>query len=167
MGQFHIERASVSARRAVIFRSGDASPSARLERISSELALMASELEDAGSDEPWPGLPHTIPDWPYAVSQYLKMRREREKLFPRLFRDPAWDMLLLLYVYRAANVPLQVSAIAGLANVPGTTSLRYLDLMIEHQLITRNPDPKDSRRVWLNLTPKADALLEKWSSLLE
>ncbi|ESZ89142.1 MAG: hypothetical protein Q27BB25_00450 [Blastomonas sp. CACIA14H2] len=76
-------------------------------------------------------------------------------------------MLLLLYVYRAANVPLQGSAIAGLANVPGTTSLRYLDLMIEHQLITRNPDPKDSRRVWLNLTPKADALLEKCSSLLE
>lgn len=76
-------------------------------------------------------------------------------------------MLLLLYAYRAANVPLLESALAGLANVPGTTSLRYLDLMIAHQLVTRNPDPKDLKRVRLNLTPKADDLLEKWSSFLK
>ncbi len=167
MGQFNIERPGVSARHTVIFRSEDASPSARLERISSELALLSSELEHAGSDEPWPTHRPAISDWPDALSRYLKMRREREKLFPKLFGDPAWDMLLLLYVYRAANVPLQVSAIGGLANVPGTTSLRYLDLMVEHRLITRNHDPKDARRVWLNLTPKADDLLDKWSSFLQ
>jgi len=95
------------------------------------------------------------------------MRRERERLFPGLFGDPAWDMLLLLYVYRAANIPLQVSAIAGLANVAGTTSLRYLDLMIERHLITRSPDPHDRRRIWLVLTPKAETLLEEWLSTLQ
>lgn len=167
MGQFDIERAGISARRAVIFRSGDTSPSARLERLSSELALLAAELEHADRDENWLDQSPAISDWPSALSRYLRMRRQREKLFPKLFRDPAWDMLLLLYVYRAANVPLQVSAIAGLANIPGTTSLRYLDLMVEHQLITRDPDPKDARRVWLNLTPKADSLFDEWSSFLQ
>lgn len=140
-------------------------PAARLSKISHELDLLVSELERETVSATHPERQPDIPEMP-RLRRYLKMRRERERLFPKLFGDPAWDMLLLLYVYRAARVPLQVSAIAGLANVPGTTSLRYLDLMIEQQLINRTPDPKDRRRIWLTMTPKAVTLLEQWLTAL-
>lgn len=126
-------------------------PAARLSKITRELAKLVAELERPVHAElcaePCAEVQLDRAKLSRTVRRYLKMRRERERLFPGLFGDPAWDMLLLLYVYRAANIPLQVSAVAGLANVAGTTSLRYLDLMIERQLITRSPDPHDRRRI--------------------
>lgn len=142
-------------------------PVARLSKITRELAKLVAELERPVHAEPCAEVQLDRAELSRTVRRYLKMRRERERLFPGLFGDPAWDMLLLLYVYRAANIPLQVSAIAGLANVAGTTSLRYLDLMIERQLITRSPDPHDRRRIWLVLTPKAETLLEEWLLTLQ
>lgn len=158
------ERAA-EAGQCLIFIQRPKTPAARLSKISHELGLLVSELERETVSAPRPDSLPDIPQIP-TLKRYLKMRRERERLFPKLFGDPAWDMLLLLYVYRAAGVPLQVSAIAGLANVPGTTSLRYLELMIEHQLINRTPDPRDRRRIWLTMTPKAVKLLEQWLTAL-
>ncbi|MCG6116348.1 MAG: hypothetical protein MEQ84_14245 [Mesorhizobium sp.] len=158
------ERAT-EAGQCLIFIQRPKTPAARLSKISHELDLLVTELERETVSAPRPDSPPDIPEMP-RLKRYLKMRRERERLFPKLFGDPAWDMLLLLYVYRAARVPLQVSAIAGLANVPGTTSLRYLDLMIEQQLINRTPDPRDRRRIWLTMTPKAVKLLEQWLTTL-
>lgn len=150
----------------LIFIQRPSAPTDRLSKISRELALLVTELERSACSQPRAdGVPDRL-ELSRMIKRYLKMRRERERLFPGLFGDPAWDMLLLLYAYRAANIPLQVSAIAGLANVPGTTSLRYLDLLIERQLITRSPDVRDRRRVWLVLTPKAETLLAQWLSVL-
>lgn len=142
-------------------------PVARLSKITRELAILVAELERPIHTEPCAEVQLDRAKLSRTVRRYLKMRRERERLFPGLFGDPAWDMLLLLYVYRAANIPLQVSAIAGLANVAGTTSLRYLDLMIERELIVRSPDPHDRRRIWLVLTPKAETLIEEWLFTLQ
>ncbi|GGB56026.1 helix-turn-helix domain-containing protein [Blastomonas aquatica] len=154
------------AGRGLMFRDKQATPAARLSQISNELLMLASDLERTGPPEPcaiqWPD----VTDMRRALKRYLRMRRDREKLFPKLFGDPAWDMLLVLYVYHSAGIPMQVSAIAGLANIPGTTSLRYLDLLIEQKLITRAPDPKDRRRIWLVITPRATALLKQWFSAL-
>lgn len=166
MGHFIAEKEMTGAGRALIFRNKRATPAARLSTISNELLMLASDLETAAPSEAWSVRPPEIADAKRTLKRYLKMRRDREKLFPKLFGDPAWDMLLLLYDYHCANIPMQVTAIAGLANVAGTTSLRYLDLLIERELITRVPDPRDRRRVWLAITPKATALLEQWVSAL-
>lgn len=165
MGHSITSGRATEAGQCLILIQRSMTPAARLSKISHELDLLVSELERETVSAPPPESQPDIPEM-NRLKRYLKMRRERERLFPKLFGDPAWDMLLLLYVYRAARIPLQVSAIAGLANVPGTTSLRYLDLMVEQRLINRSPDPRDRRRIWLTMTPKAVKLLEQWLTTL-
>jgi DNA-binding MarR family transcriptional regulator len=94
---------------------------------------------------------------------YLKSRRLRDELFaPRLFSDPAWDVLLDLFASHAEGRQVCVSDASIAANVPQTTGLRWLDNLGKHGLIVRHRDPQDGRRWFVELTPKARLAVATW-----
>lgn len=78
---------------------------------------------------------------------------------PVLFADPAWDMLLDLYITKSQNRRLSVTGACIGANAPLATALRYMSLLQERGLIRRLPDDTDGRRAHVELTDRATTLI--------
>lgn len=90
---------------------------------------------------------------PEFVRKTIKLRRLRDKFFDHdLFADPAWDILLDLYAARLEAISVSVSSLCIAAAVPSTTALRWISSMTENGLLVRRQDPKDARRVFIELS---------------
>lgn len=76
-----------------------------------------------------------------------------------LCADPAWDMLLDLYVSEHRGRDIAISSLASVANVPATTARACIGTMCEMGWLYRQRDAGDGRRIYMRLTDKAhDAL---------
>jgi hypothetical protein len=73
----------------------------------------------------------------------------------RLFGEPAWDMILDLYIHQAKGRPTSITAACIGSHAPATTALRYIDLLCELGWVEKIPDDNDRRRSLLALTPSA------------
>lgn len=79
-----------------------------------------------------------------------------------LFVEPAWPMMLDLYVARVEVRSISVSSLCYAGRCPPTTALRHITMLTERGLIERVPDPADRRRVNLRLTDAGTGLCENW-----
>lgn len=78
---------------------------------------------------------------------------------PPLFADPAWDMLLDLFVARAEQRPVSVSSLCIAANVPASTAHRWIQALIDQEAVRRRADPVDRRRIFIEITDGAFSAL--------
>ena len=69
-----------------------------------------------------------------------------------LFSDPAWDILLELFISAEKGAPVSATSLCLDANIPQTTLLRWIRTLSERGLIERNADADDARRVFVSLT---------------
>lgn len=81
-------------------------------------------------------------------------RRRRATVFadPSLFGEPAWDILLDLFIAAKDRKRLPVTSACIGAAVPATTALRWLTVLEEKGLIVRENDTNDARRVFVRLS---------------
>jgi len=87
----------------------------------------------------------------------LGMRRLRgEMLGGDLFSDPAWDLLLHLYVHAAEGRQIAISSLCQSARVRPTTGLRWINLLADGGLLVKADDPTDARRVFVGFADGAD-----------
>jgi len=68
------------------------------------------------------------------------------------FGEPAWDILLNLFIARMEGNEATVSSVGTAACVPPTTALRCITALVDDGLILRTPDAHDARRVMLTLS---------------
>lgn len=88
-----------------------------------------------------------------AAKHLYQLRRIRErKLSNDIFGEPAWDMLLDLFIADQEGRRLQVTSVCIGAAVPCTTALRWLGVLQYHHLIEREDDPGDARRTYITLS---------------
>ncbi len=108
--------------------------------------------------------PLLAPDGPaFTIGRYVRLRRLRERLFPTgLFQDPAWDILLELYLAHGRGEALSVSAACVSAAVPATTALRYIRVLEERGMVIRKSHHTDRRRTDLVLSLDAMEALAEW-----
>ncbi|WP_428332574.1 MarR family transcriptional regulator [Novosphingobium sp.] len=102
------------------------------------------------------GTPHPDIALGILAQKIYSARRERDKKLhmPGLFQDPAWDILLDLFVSHTQNKYISVMS-AGLAGqVPASTALRWVWALEEAKLVTREVDKKDKRRSFVFFTPE-------------
>ncbi len=93
-----------------------------------------------------------LPD-PLLVRRIIANRQKRKSFFdPHLFADPAWDMLLDLTAAHGEGQRVSVTSLCIAAGVPATTALRWLTQMVESGVLRRVADPKDRRRVFIELS---------------
>lgn len=78
----------------------------------------------------------------------------------RMFVDPAWDMLVDLYIARARQVQISSTSLAYGANVPLSTATRLVQEMERHQLVTKVLDAQDRRRTFLQISDAGAALID-------
>ena len=89
----------------------------------------------------------------YARSAYM-FRRKRNDIFddPTLFGEPAWDILLDLFIAAKEGKRLPVTSACIGAAVPSTTALRWLTVLEERGYVVRELDKADARRIFVRLS---------------
>jgi DNA-binding MarR family transcriptional regulator len=98
----------------------------------------------------------------------LRVRHSRADILAcDMFRDPAWDMLLDLYVHSDQPRALSVSGLCAGAGVPATTALRHLKWMESDGLVTRWADRTDARRSYVGLADGLEDKIERVLGLMQ
>lgn len=83
----------------------------------------------------------------------LAQRMARFDHFPaELFHEPAWDMLLALFVAHEEGRTMNVKTLVASAHAPVTTSQRWIDHLHKLKLVDRVIDPIDRRRMEISLS---------------
>jgi hypothetical protein len=89
------------------------------------------------------------------VVETQEIRRRRDGIFGRdLFGDPAWDILLELYLAELEDRQVLLSHVDE-SEVAPSTVLRWLNKFEREGWTRREPDPTRGRRIYAMLTPKA------------
>jgi len=90
-------------------------------------------------------------------------RRRRDALFPDgLFGEPAWDLLLALYLAHDKGKAMILCRAYQAAGASDTTGRRLLDRMEEEGLITRRRAPRSRKMRIVELTDLAVARLTEY-----
>jgi hypothetical protein len=95
------------------------------------------------------------------AAEILRARRQRERVFgANLFADPAWDMMLELFVQEDRGNTVHVSSLCMASAVPTTTALRWIGTLTEAKLIERRPTGSN-RKVEICLSRRARLLIRR------
>lgn len=115
--------------------------------------------------EPAPEAIHVDRAQLHVVRAILRARRRRSEFFgPKLFSDPAWDMLLELYRAELEQRRISITGVSDAAGVASTTGLRWIEIFAREGLITKRCDPLDGRRVYISLSANGAAAMRAYFS---
>ena len=116
--------------------------------IAGELSLLTARLREYGAQ------PNDDPVIA-AARHYRRARMRRPSLFGNGdSSDPAWDILIDLYVAAHDGRDVSVSSAAIASLVAPTSGLRWIDRIAQAGLTYRERDPSDKRRIHLRLTDR-------------
>lgn len=153
----------------------------RLIGIANELLAMARELEIGESPsaileslaitgearEPKGTASQDHPIWVELARHTYDDRRRRTKIFrsEELFGEPAWDILLDLFIAAKERRRVSVTSACIGSAVPSTTALRWIAILEKQGHLVREADPGDARRVYVKLSARGyAAMLEYFAS---
>jgi hypothetical protein len=137
----------------------------RCDRLRVELAEISARLVGDENDLPSRSPNQRLAGVPEAggaepVRAVIASRQRRARFFPcDMFADPAWDILLDLYLAEIEQRRTVVSSLCVAANVPATTALRWITSLVNRGMLTRRSDPVDRRRVYVELTAGTSACM--------
>jgi DNA-binding MarR family transcriptional regulator len=102
--------------------------------------------------------------------RHLAERRLRDEMLGAdLFGEPAWDVLLTLFVAQEEGRKLCVTKLCDAVPVPSTTALRWIFALTGRRMLIRKGDPRNRRRVYLSLSnqtaAKVRSLLSRFASV--
>lgn len=84
-----------------------------------------------------------------------EMRRSKKSILSSpIFVEPAWDMMLDLFVAQNMERDIGLTSVAMASGVPLSTALRHLKVIEMQKLVKRYPDEKDGRVCNVRLTEK-------------
>ena len=98
----------------------------------------------------------------------LRVRQQRNVVLGAdSFRDPAWDMLLDLYVQDTGQAGMMISALCIASGVPQTTALRYIYRLAQLGLVLITDHPTDQRRTMVSLSDDARPRIERLLDMMQ
>lgn len=96
------------------------------------------------------------------ATAWMRARGQRDDAFGGdLFFDPAWSILLELYVHHRHRTAMSITSLCVAAKIPPSTGLRWIALLEKRGLVNRESDPFDRRKSYAILTDEAIARLEQ------
>lgn len=90
-----------------------------------------------------------------AHREYVERMRRTDFFDQAILREPAWDILLDLFIAKIAGLSISISSSCIASHVPTTTALRWLEVLENRGWIVRRSDVKDGRRTWVELSEDA------------
>jgi DNA-binding MarR family transcriptional regulator len=144
---------------------------ARREMNDSDIGLipLGEAVEGNAPPPPGPALapsPQSFPPAAVRVAKRIKaIRQSRAGLLDAsLLGEPAWNILLALYVAAGERYALTISALSAESGVPATTAARSINRLLQLKMVRRLANPSDNRSSFIELTESA---AEKLGKLLE
>ena len=93
----------------------------------------------------------------------LSSRLVRERYFHRdLFGEPAWEILLALYVIEDSGARFTISKLAECISAPLSTVVRWVKTLEEQSLVSRVNHPTDRRIIFIRLLDKGRKALNDY-----
>lgn len=118
---------------------------ARAERLERQMRKLIEDAERAAAMHDG-----NLTDY---ARQILGGRKQRDRYFdPMLFSNPAWDILLSLYVADGEGKPVGVLDGCLASAVPQGVALRWLGYLKQEQMVIETPDPARPRQTLLRLS---------------
>ena len=96
-----------------------------------------------------------------ARSEFHNRRRRDSLIRYDLFAEPAWDMLLDLYIQHHRGQPVAVDRLCAAA-ITSTTALRWLRLLIEKELVIRSSSAEEDGIVRVALSARGVGEMERY-----
>ena len=85
------------------------------------------------------------------ILSVLEVRRQRSRVFgEKIFLDPAWDILLELYAAKLGDRRVTLSDLSPVA--PRSTLARWVDALVERNLVVCDVDPFAADEFWIALS---------------
>jgi DNA-binding MarR family transcriptional regulator len=99
------------------------------------------------------------------AEEIYKVRRKRDVQFEQLFGEglfcePAWDVLLDLYINHGREKTISVSSACLASAAPTSTALRHVSELVRRRLVVRSPHPHDRRVFVLQMSQQAVTAME-------
>jgi DNA-binding MarR family transcriptional regulator len=92
-------------------------------------------------------------------------RRRRPGIFGRdMFGEPAWDMLLVLYIQDASGPRQTVGSLIKYSGTSASSAKRWIASLSERGFVKRVPHPTDARTWFVELTDKGRQCVNKFFS---
>lgn len=131
-----------------------------LQRLLSLLAKASVSV--AVTDASGTALAHSALELAAKAREILASRERRFQHFSKaIFGEPAWEMLLMLYVM-ATGQRQTVTRLTELSGASRTTAMRWIEYLERDQLVSREPHPTDKRIGFVRLTDKGRRALEAY-----
>lgn len=131
--------------------------------IAARLAEMSDEMRRIAANVPAAASRIHTGDFAEIARLLLAQRHSRKRFLPNsLFHEPAWEILLSLYVVHLRGGSLGVKQLVALVDAPVTTSQRWIDQLVHMKLLQRVNDPLDRRRQEISLTDHGAQALENY-----
>lgn len=99
----------------------------------------------------------------------VRRRALRRQLIgtPSLFGEPAWDMLIDLFIHQCERKSVSTSSLCIASGVPMSSALRMIQRLCEAGLVSRRADPTDGRRFFVELAPDVRQRMEAYFAARE
>ena len=127
--------------------------------------ILDSTKEQMASENRWHEPATVMAVKAQQVRSTIKSRRLREDVFgENLFGEPAWDMLLALYILDVSGQRQTTGTLMHFSGAPVTTARRWLDYLVENGFAQRAHHPTDQRILFVSLTAKGRGALDLYYS---
>ena len=155
-------------------KSGGANDKARTDHsVPAEPKSFSPHVNDAAAPNAWESLRTLSDQTPrgsvpadelLALARFtISARNLRCTHLPApIFGEPAWNMLLLLYVSSGSGTKESVTMLSLSSGAPATTALRWIDYLAQQELVMRRPNRRDLRVVYIELTDKGREAIEAY-----
>ncbi len=71
-----------------------------------------------------------------------------------LFGEPAWDMLIDLFIHECRGQQLSMSSLCATAGIPTSSAMKLAQRLCEAGILERTPDVFDGRRTLMKIAPE-------------
>ena len=108
-----------------------------------------------------------VPECVHVAYGIYWARRQRDRLLgSHLFAEPAWDILLDLFIAGQEGRKVSVTSACIASAVPTSTALRRIHHLVEIRLVLRIPHPADARITFLELSKEGISQMTDYFTLL-
>lgn len=97
-----------------------------------------------------------------AADRIFRARSVREDFLPmQTFGEPAWDILLLLYIEFDRSRRMDLTSISAAANVPASSLIRWIAFLESEGLVSLSERPTEAKPRLAELTEKGASAMDQ------
>lgn len=145
----------------------------QIRRLSESMLRLADAVDQDWQPKPcgsifrWPNELNRIERDAYLLAEKAQLeyakRRKRQQFVPStILAEPAWDMLLELFMQYAGKARVSVTSLCIASACPTSTALRYIALLEDEGFVRREPAVHDKRMTFLELTDKGTLAMGRY-----